>query len=471
MVVMIIGAPVPRRHTPLLTRAGPMARDTVAAVEERNASHMHPAVANVRQRVAGAMGRAARAVESRWGAPASTPDPAPALPAMRAVVQSVPQSLWLIDYPTVTEPWPTPGVFEMNGWVASPGPVTGLRFTHPAMADVRLEPVDRPDIVDVYGLPVTGFRASAPLSAGVPPVVELVYESLGETHSISIPGRDVALPEHARRSAKQQRLLPHLMCLSCSTVGELAAAVDGLRCRVCERRYPVTTNAWDFLDDATRANFGIVDTTNVSSNTYDGIALNMIAELQDGLILDCGAGSQAHYFPNVVNLEIADYTSTDVLAVGERLPFADATFDAVFSFAVLEHVLNPTTCVEEIKRVLKPGGVVYCQVPFLQPVHAYPNHYFNMTSHGLTSLFAELDVRHVGSFPFGQPIFGLSWFLNVYAASLPDETRAAFLATSVGDLLTHPDGMLAKDFVIDLDEGARDTLSCCNYLLAVKPTR
>lgn len=42
---------------------------------------------------------------------------------------------------------------------------------------------------------------------------------------------------------------------------------------------------------------------------------------------------------------------------GERLPFADATFDVVVMSEVIEHLLRPERAVWEIARVLKPGGV------------------------------------------------------------------------------------------------------------------
>jgi ubiquinone/menaquinone biosynthesis C-methylase UbiE len=44
------------------------------------------------------------------------------------------------------------------------------------------------------------------------------------------------------------------------------------------------------------------------------------------------------------------------LANAERLPFADNTFDCVCSMGVLHHTPDTTTAVEEIYRVLKPGG-------------------------------------------------------------------------------------------------------------------
>jgi SAM-dependent methyltransferase len=41
-----------------------------------------------------------------------------------------------------------------------------------------------------------------------------------------------------------------------------------------------------------------------------------------------------------------------------RLPYADDTFDAAFACAVLQHLSSPVAALTEIRRVLKPGGVV-----------------------------------------------------------------------------------------------------------------
>ncbi len=50
-----------------------------------------------------------------------------------------------------------------------------------------------------------------------------------------------------------------------------------------------------------------------------------------------------------------------VRADGERLPFADASFDRVWGNAVLHH-LDVTIAARELHRVLAPGGVaVFCE--------------------------------------------------------------------------------------------------------------
>ncbi|MBS0461925.1 MAG: class I SAM-dependent methyltransferase [Proteobacteria bacterium] len=76
-------------------------------------------------------------------------------------------------------------------------------------------------------------------------------------------------------------------------------------------------------------------------------------------------------------------TRPDVFADGARLPFLDDSFDSVLLLEVLEHVAQPGAVLTEIRRVLKPGGVLLLSMPFLYPLHDAPHDYQRYTAPGL----------------------------------------------------------------------------------------
>lgn len=72
-----------------------------------------------------------------------------------------------------------------------------------------------------------------------------------------------------------------------------------------------------------------------------------------------------------------------------RLPFESSSFDAVLSCGVLEHVEDPDGSLEEVRRVLRPGGRFY--------VYKLPNRF------SYVELSARLlGVYHHGVGPFDQ---------------------------------------------------------------------
>lgn len=382
----------------------------------------------------------------------------------------VPMQAWFLESPQVTSSPSSEGIFEVRGWIGAPTPVEGIRFADPQVAKILpLALADRPDITKLHGLPAKGFSASCRYEfVRDRSALKLLFTADGRESEILVPTYRQPADAAIVRAGKMARIRAIVRCPVCSSEA-LNDGGDKLTCASCGMTFPRTATSLDFLTPELRAKFNIVSTDNVSSNHYDGEALNIIHRLRDGLVLDCGSGMRDRHFANVVNYEIVPYASTDVVGVGERLPFRDASFDAVFSFAVLEHVKDPFTCAAELLRVLKPGGTLYCQVPFLQPVHGYPHHYYNMTNTGLRNLFGDsIRVERSGPFLFGQPVFALSWMLARYADSLPPAQRAQFKAMRVEDLLRPGAEYLGAGFVTELTPAAREELSCCNCLIATK---
>jgi len=58
-----------------------------------------------------------------------------------------------------------------------------------------------------------------------------------------------------------------------------------------------------------------------------------------------------------------------IAAEGENLPFADASFDIVLSDNVIDHAEDPQRIVDEMARVLKPGGLLYFTVHVHHPFY------------------------------------------------------------------------------------------------------
>lgn len=229
----------------------------------------------------------------------------------------------------------------------------------------------------------------------------------------------------------------------------------------------------DYLFDYTGAErkklFDFQETDKVSSFFYDETPLAIINSMPEGMILDCGAGFRPVYYENVVNYEIAPYATTDVLGFAEDLPFADSSFDAVFSFAVLEHVKLPFQVANEMTRVLRPGGKLAVCAAFLQPLHGYPHHYFNMTNLGVRVLFEnEIEIERQFVNNGTGPISTLTWFLRRWADGLPPKERKKFVKMHVGDLLGQADEYTENPFVTCLSEDLNFELASATLLVGTK---
>lgn len=122
---------------------------------------------------------------------------------------------------------------------------------------------------------------------------------------------------------------------------------------------------------------------------------------QSGLVIDvgCADGHARSCLPAAAQYVGLDYLATaagwygtrpDVFADARRLPFADASVDHALLLDVLEHIPEPDRCIEQLARVLKPGGSLVLDVPFMYPVHDAPLDFHRWTRHGLE----QAALRH-----------------------------------------------------------------------------
>jgi SAM-dependent methyltransferase len=377
--------------------------------------------------------------------------------------------LFHLDSPA--DAWVRTPACRVFGWVAGDDVTAFHRMSLVGSTGevVPLALVDRPDVRDgTPGFTSSGFGGWIDIETAARGPWHLRYEHDGGSTDIPFPlhADDAARAAFgAAKERKLARLRPLLRCPACHA--PFADAGSGVRC-ANGHTYVATRGAYDLLDPATRELVGAFDTPNVSAHGYDPALLELIANA-NGPIVDIGAGLRPEYREEIVNVEIVGYPTTDVIAASEHLPFADESFALVISVAVLEHVRDPFAAARELMRVMRPGGRIYAAVPFLQPYHGYPDHYYNMTTAGLRNLFAGLDVERLIVPDAGLPIFTLTWMLQWWRRALPPLVREAFDKMTVAELAADPMTLIEEPFVRALPERSNEELAALNLLIARKP--
>ncbi len=110
---------------------------------------------------------------------------------------------------------------------------------------------------------------------------------------------------------------------------------------------------------------------------------------QGSRILNVGSGN-TRLGEGIINLDIKAHPTVDIVADASHLPLEDGCIDLIFCNAVLEHTTEPWVVASEIARVLRAGGIVCVQSPFLEAIHD-EHDYFRFTLKGLRSLFPGFD--------------------------------------------------------------------------------
>ncbi len=90
-------------------------------------------------------------------------------------------------------------------------------------------------------------------------------------------------------------------------------------------------------------------------------------------------------------------------------PTADMKYDLVFCLETLEHVRRPYVAVDNLAKMLAPGGLLVLSVPYFFQWHARP-HYWGITPDGLSALLEDAGLEHVvGMDPPSVEENGFSW--------------------------------------------------------------
>lgn len=391
---------------------------------------------------------------------------------------------------------PSTILFEISGWLATSAPVSDIKI-----GQFKLRLSTRPDVElahpnksCVYGFSgtiskynidngicnfnislATGDQTvSKTLTLEKKPYLELSeseklvkFISLfnSDPHESILQSFPLILPDIT--DLKVEKITERLKCLACD-----AGIIRENGVLACDNGHAVETigNTFHFLNSELSQKHNLTNNHDIASRSHDPLALALIGKFKDGLILDCGSGLPAQNYANVVNFEIENFINTDVIGAGEALPFKDDSFDVVFSFSVLEHIKNPFVAASEISRVLKTGGILYANTPFLIPEHGYPHHYYNMTQQGLENLFSGLTILSDTVPSSGHPYYAVKAILGIWSEHLGADAKAELGKLTVTDILEQSDSIVASEACQSLSQDIQKIIACTNSLLAQKPS-
>lgn len=150
--------------------------------------------------------------------------------------------------------------------------------------------------------------------------------------------------------------------------------------------------------------------------------INELPPSQKILEIGCGGGQMREWFAQkghqYIGVDISKtrvfewlqkFGGPDILCDAHSLPFQDNQLDLIYSAAVTEHLACPHLVVQEIARVLKPGGYYLGNVSFLEPWH--DNSFFHMSPLGAIELLTQAGFQ----IQYVWPEKGYSAFRSVFA--------------------------------------------------------
>jgi SAM-dependent methyltransferase len=247
------------------------------------------------------------------------------------------------------------------------------------------------------------------------------------------------------------RLQQLLRCPDCR--GKLLWGDEGVSCVSCATDWPLTNGCVDFCGaeppesvDAEfqqermhgrslRGRLYELGQRIITSEyaPFDHRAAFLAEIPKDAVVVEFGSGHR-RLRQDIVNIDLFPFPNVDAAADIGKSPLADNSVDYVILDSVVEHVPNPQEVVEEVRRVLRPGGKLFCINPFLFQYHGYPAHYCNFTRDGMEHLlrnFGEVRVE-----PHYGPTSALTNIIAEYVAvSIAGERRTPYLAIRAAVLL------------------------------------
>ena len=139
-------------------------------------------------------------------------------------------------------------------------------------------------------------------------------------------------------------------------------------------------------------------------------------------MLDVGCGSKPYkelfspYAKSYIGIDPYKEAKAEICASAEKIPLNDNSIDVVICTQTMEHVRDYKEAINEMHRVLRPGGVVFLATHGTYPIHGAPNDYWRFTKYGLEEVCKKFSTRNV--VPMGGIILCLFQIVNLFFGKL-----------------------------------------------------
>ena len=143
-------------------------------------------------------------------------------------------------------------------------------------------------------------------------------------------------------------------------------------------------------------------------------------------------------------LDITRESGADYAGTIESTGLPDASFDLVLCTQVVEHCMNPWQGMQEVQRILRPGGHAIVSAPHVWFYHPHPTDHWRFTQEGMVHLVREAGLRPLTLLAQGGSVLTVMQVLNFLAYGVLGKAGAPLYfalnaAASVGDRLVRND--------------------------------
>lgn len=161
-------------------------------------------------------------------------------------------------------------------------------------------------------------------------------------------------------------------------------------------------------------------------NCFSGTFLDVGCGIQPYRSVIMGAGKVQRY----IGMDLADNMVSGYRAVppdlqwnGAVIPLEHDSVDSAMATEVLEHCPDPLAVLQEVHRVLKPGGVFFFTVPFLWPLHDVPYDEHRYTPFALERMLSQAGFVDHTVRPTGGWDASLAQMIGLWVCRRPMSAR------------------------------------------------